>query len=69
MGAPAKIPGGAPVTFRPTQAPAVVGVSRATIYRWAEKGHVKLYKRAGMTFLRTDEVLNFIVGLGDQLGD
>ena len=59
----------APVTCRPTQAPQVFGVSRATIYRWAEKGHIRLYQRAGMTFVKVDEVLAYITGLGDHLGD
>lgn len=50
----------APVTCRPSQAPQVFGVSRATIYRWADRGHIRLYHRAGMTFLRVDEVLAYI---------
>lgn len=58
-----------PVTCRPTQAPQVFGVSRATIYRWAEKGHITLYQRAGMTFVKVDEVLSYITGMGDQVGD
>ena len=58
-----------PVTCRPTQAPQVFGVSRATIYRWADKGYIRLYQRAGMTFVKVDEVLAYITGLGDQMGD
>ena len=52
-----------PVTCRPSQAPQIFGVSRATIYRWADQGHVRLYHRGGMTFLRVDEVRDFIIGV------
>jgi hypothetical protein len=53
---------------RPTNAKFHVGVSRATIYRWAKKGHIKLYKRFSMTFFDVAEVQDFIKGLGGQLG-
>lgn len=52
----------APITCRPLQARSVFGVSRDTIYRWAKQGHVRLYQRGGMTFLRVDEVRDFITG-------
>lgn len=54
----------APITCRPCDAKEVFGVSRATIYRWAEAGHISIYKRAGMSFLDVSEVRNFILGLG-----
>ena len=59
----------APITCRPTQAQQIFGVSRATIYRWAERGHIRLYQRAGMTFIKVDEVMAYITGTGDQMGD
>ncbi len=58
-----------PVTCRPAQAQQVFGVSRATIYRWADKGHIKIYKRGGVALVKVEDVLSYITGLGDQLGD
>lgn len=58
-----------PVLFRPAHAKEVIGVHRSTIYHWANKGLIKLRKHGRMTFVRTDEVLEMLDGLGDQLGD
>ncbi|ERP98779.1 hypothetical protein Q669_00545 [Labrenzia sp. C1B10] len=38
------------------------GVSTATIYRWAQKGHIRIHKRAGCSFLNVEEVKNFLLG-------
>lgn len=51
-----------PVTFRPADSKAVVGISRATLYRWAQAGHITLYRRGAMTFAKTAEVVEFITG-------
>ncbi|MAC81459.1 MAG: hypothetical protein CML66_25750 [Rhodobacteraceae bacterium] len=58
-----------PVTCRPSQAKETFGISRATLYRWADKGHIRLHKRAGLTFVVVQEVMDFITGVGDQMGD
>lgn len=58
-----------PIYIRPGQAPAVFGVSRSTIYKWAKKGHVRIYKQGEISLVKVTEVENFITGLGDQLGD
>ena len=58
-----------PATFRPADSQAVVGISRATLYRWEQAGHITLYRRGAMTFARTAEVVHFITGEGGQLGD
>ncbi|WP_296763788.1 helix-turn-helix domain-containing protein [Sediminimonas sp.] len=55
----------ATITCRPSQAPQVFGVSRATIYRWAKAGHITLYHRGGMAFVRVDDVLAYITGVRD----
>ena len=55
---------------RPTQAPEVVGISRATLYRWAKDGHVKLYRQGRMTFFRPEEVAAYITGnVGTDVGN
>ncbi|MCA1338099.1 helix-turn-helix domain-containing protein [Pseudooceanicola marinus] len=51
-----------PATFRPADSPKVVGISRATLYRWEKAGHIKLYRQGGMTFAKTAEVVDFITG-------
>lgn len=35
----------APIFIRPTQVPAAYGISRATLYRWAEKGLLFIFVR------------------------
>ena len=58
-----------PVTCRPVDAKKIFGVSRATIYNWAAAGHITIYKRAGMSFLRVQEVEAYICGLGTPSSD
>lgn len=41
------------------------GFSQATAYRWASKGHIKMYKKGGMTLLKTAEVASYIESVGD----
>lgn len=54
-----------PVFFRPSHAQSVVGISRSTIYRWIAEGHFTPIKRGTMTFIRTQDVVDYIEGLGD----
>jgi len=58
----------APLFFRPVDAPRLLGISRSTIYRWTKAGHIKMYKRGSMSFLRTSEVVAFICGREDDPG-
>ena len=55
--------------FRPSDAKAVVGVSRATIYKWKAQGLLNITKHGGMAFVSMREVRKIIDPLGDQLGD
>jgi predicted site-specific integrase-resolvase len=58
-----------PIYTRLHKAPEVFGVSVSTIYRWAESGLVKIHKRGRASFLRTDEVILAVEGMGEQLGE
>lgn len=57
------------ITCRPVEVPELFGISTATVYRWAQKGHVKIHKRAGTSFIIIQDMIDYITGLGDQLGD
>ena len=60
----------AAVMVRVSQAKPVFGVHRATLYRWAAAGHINIYKRGtGASFVDPTQVKNFIMGLGDEVGD
>ncbi|WP_417693046.1 helix-turn-helix domain-containing protein [Roseibium sp.] len=50
----------------PQQAKAIFGVSADTLYRWEKKGAIRFYKRAGMTFVKVQEVLDYIT---NDMGD
>lgn len=47
----------------------MIGVSRATVYRWAKLGILKLHRKGTMTFIRTEDAIEAIERLGGQLGD
>lgn len=51
-----------PILCRPTQAPAILGISRTTLYRWISQGHVTKIQRGSMTFVRVSEVMAYITG-------
>lgn len=46
--------------FRPSDAKAVIGVSRATIYNWAKEGKITILKHGSMSFVRMSEVRGII---------
>ena len=48
------------IYVRVSHAPAVFGVDRSTIYRWAAAGHVRIYKRGRMSWVKAAEVSEFI---------
>lgn len=54
-----------PVTCRPSDAQRVFGFSRATLYRWANAGHFRIYRGTGMSFVVVDDVLSYIRSVGD----
>ncbi|MFD1481647.1 helix-turn-helix transcriptional regulator [Paracoccus nototheniae] len=59
-----------PIFIRPAQVQSHYGIHRATLYRWAAAGHVRIHKRGAASFVNVAELSNFITGsLGDQLGD
>lgn len=58
-----------PVLARAKDAQAVLGISRATLYRWENEGFIKLYRRGSMTFFKPQEVVAAIEAAGGQLGD
>jgi predicted site-specific integrase-resolvase len=49
-----------PIFCRTTRAKKVFDVSITTLYRWAAKGHIKIHKRSGMSFVRIKEVEDYI---------
>ena len=48
--------------IRPKEAPDAFGISRATLYRWAERGYIRIYKRGGTSLVSIREVTDFILG-------
>ncbi len=58
-----------PIFTRLFSAPEVFGVSVNTIYRWADKGLLKIYRRGRAAFLRTDEVIALIESGASTLGE
>lgn len=54
----------APLYIRPKRALEVFGVHKATLYRWAAAGHIRIYKRGAASFFRVAEIENFITGEG-----
>ena len=51
----------APKFMRPTQAAKQTGIGKRTIYRWAEKGHLKLHQPGPqVTLVDMDELRAFI---------
>lgn len=57
--------------IRPSQAQQVFGISRATIYRWADAGAFKIHKRGNASFVKIADVTRYIEGgqVGDQTGN
>jgi excisionase family DNA binding protein len=53
------------LTIRVSEAPQVFGVSTDTIYKWEKKGRIRIYKKGGMSLLKTDEVLAYIESSDD----
>lgn len=49
-----------PVLCRPVHCQEVFGISRATLYRWAKDGHITIYKKGPMSFVKVEEVLSHI---------
>lgn len=58
-----------PIYTRLCKAPEVFGVSVTTLYRWADQGVVTIHKRGRAAFLRTEDVMKAIEGVGEQLGE
>ncbi|PZX19785.1 hypothetical protein LX81_00247 [Palleronia aestuarii] len=59
-----------PEFVRVSDAPAVYGMDRSTVYRWAEKGVITIYRRGRMSWVKASEMSHYIeTGLGDQPGD
>lgn len=50
---------------RPARSKEVFGFSKSTLYRLAKLGHFDLIKHRNMTFVRTQDVINYLEGLGD----
>lgn len=48
--------------IRPKEAPEAFGISRFTLYRWAELGHIQIYKRGGVSLASIREVSDYIDG-------
>lgn len=54
--------GSPPIYVRPSRAQQMFGVHRATLYRWADAGHITIHKRGTASFVRVDEVRACIEG-------
>jgi len=54
--------------FRPSEAKAVVGVSRSMIYKWKKQGLLELVKYGGMSFVRMEDVRKIIDPDGGPVG-
>lgn len=50
----------APIYIRPAQVPAMFGISRSTLYRWAAAGMVDLHRHGRMTFVRAEDLRRLI---------
>lgn len=51
-----------PLFIRPARVSELFGIHRATLYRWAAAGHVKIHKRGAATFVSVKELSDFITG-------
>ncbi|MEI4262823.1 DNA-binding protein [Roseovarius sp. D0-M9] len=58
-----------PIMVRVSNAKAAFGVHRATLYRWAADNHITIHKRGTMSFVDPVQVRNFIMGLGERMGE
>ena len=45
-----------PMFVRVCRSQEVFGVHRSTVYRWAERGWIKIYKRGNVSVVRPEEV-------------
>lgn len=57
-----------PIFCRVVDAPAVFGLSRATIYRMVKSGDLNLYRLGTMSFLKVSEVAALIEGRARPVG-
>ena len=61
MGAPSKDQPQVPsIYFRPVDGPAMFGLSRSTLYRWAKDGRIGIRKVGGASLMKTAEVVAII---------
>lgn len=49
-----------PIYLRPKAAAEVVGVHRATLYRWAEQGHIRIHRKGNASFVRISELIAYV---------
>lgn len=54
-----------PVYVRPRDSKLVFGISRATLYRWADRGAITIFRRGSASFVSVAEVSAYIEGLAD----
>ncbi|MCV6592708.1 MAG: helix-turn-helix domain-containing protein [Silicimonas sp.] len=58
-----------PVSFKPSNSKAVVGVCPATIYKLVNEGKLRLYKHGTASLILSEDWIKYVRSLGDQLGD
>ena len=51
-----------PLFIRPKTVQPMFGFSRSALYRWAEAGHLRLYKRGPATFVKASEIEELLTG-------
>ncbi len=49
-----------PIYVRVCRSQEMLGVHRSTVYRWAEKGWIRIYKRGNVALVRLSEVEAFL---------
>ena len=56
----------APLYVRVSGVPAVYGMHRSTVYRWADSGIVTIYKRGSMSWVKAEEMSRAIEGSPEE---
>ena len=51
-----------PLFIRVSRSRDLIGVSRSTIYRWAERGLIRIYRIGGVSLLRAPDVIALVQG-------
>jgi len=67
--APMTTPCARPLYIRPSQAQQVFGIHRSTLYRWAQTGAFRIFRRGSVSLVRVEDVERFIESDRGQFAD